>query len=188
MRTAKQLFCTGTIAVSLLSFCFTPVAEAATPASRFLQEEAFCFQQGTPLPGGWNVYYKLSASPLSGGGKNQIVGVHALERGTQVTNQVNSYLNQLVGTATLSASNTGVSGGDVIHVSLVGTSFGTNEGANTGLWNISLNLQLNKSSLNGRILGIKQFTPIANGTATAAPVFLYVDETITLMDSCPNGL
>lgn len=183
MHISKQAYRIGALALSLF---FVPFAGAVTPTNRFLHEEAFCFQQGKPLPGGWNVTYKLSGSPLSAGNKNQIVGVHALERGVQVTSQVNSYSNQLVGTATLTNANAGP--GETIQIALVGTSFGTNGGVDTGLWTFSYSLQLNKTSLNGRILGIKQFAAIANGAPTATPVTSYVDDTLTLMDACPSGL
>ncbi|TAN47329.1 MAG: hypothetical protein EPN21_17800 [Methylococcaceae bacterium] len=155
---------------------------AATPL------QTLCFQKGAPLLGGWSTIFRLQVPPLAEIKRNQIVAVHALEQGSQPTFPVNSYSNELTGTATYTLVNGGLGNGYEIQISLLGASYGTpnyGDTANKGLYNASYSLRLHKKSLNGRIIGTKQYTPASDPSATKVS---YIDDTLTLLPECPAGL
>lgn len=161
---------------------YAPYLAAATPA------KTLCFQKGEPLLGGWSTVFRLNAPQLTGIKRNQILAVHALEQGSQATFPVNSYSNELSGTATYTRVNGGLGSGDEIQISLSGSSYGTpsyGDTANSGLYTASYSFRLHRKSLDGRIIGTKQYTPAHDPSAATVS---YIDDTLTLLPNCPDGL
>jgi hypothetical protein len=172
-----------------------PMAEAGaaqpSPGSRFLNgETTICLQQGKPMPGGWSIVYKLHASPLASGKKVPLIAVNAVERGTQVTSVVNTYFSELSGTATLAQANNSLDEGEEIQLSLQGTSYGSTgvgDTANTGIYVATYALRLDKRTLDGSIVGYKQFVPVGD-TADISTAPTKRDDSLSLLSACPGDL
>lgn len=172
-----------------------PMAEAgaapSSPGSRFLGgETTVCLQQGQPKPGGWNIVYKLHAVPLASGKHAPLIAVNAVERGTQVSSVVNTYFSELSGTATVAAANNSLDEGEEIQLALQGTSYGSTgvgDTANTGVYVATYALRLDKKTLDGSIVGYKQFVPVG-GTADGSATLTTRDDSLSLLSACPGDL
>jgi hypothetical protein len=176
---SKKLICLATAgAMSVLTLAGASAAQADTKTA-IDKGGAFCFQFGSTEPGATRTVLTLDIAPADHPTKQPLWWASGVERGTNVDVLTENYVNNLNGTATLAKPNNGKPGAKLIHMSLTGTSFGSyTDPAKTGLWDLSFNLQLNRKTLKGKIVGLSVFTPISGTTAGTATT-LAIDEKIT---------
>lgn len=123
---------------------------------------SYCMQFDYPGPGGTRSVLSLDIDPADHPTKQRSWWVTGVEKATNPDVLVDNYVNALNGSATLAKPNNGVPGAKLLHLSLTGTSYGSDMDPNvTGIWELSYNLQLHRKTLKGRILGLSTFTPIA---------------------------
>ena len=153
---------------SAAALTLIPVAGAQADGQTALDKGgAHCLRFGYGGLGATQSVLSLDIDPADHPTKQRMWWVSGVERATNPDVLVDNYVNQLSGTATLAKPNNNVPGKKIIHMSLSGTSYGSDFDVNvTGMWQINYNLQLNRKTLKGKIVGLATFTPIAaDGTA-----------------------
>lgn len=143
------------------------------------QGGAFCFQYGSTAPGGTRIVLSLDIDPSDHLTKHKLWWASGVEQATNADVATENYVNTLTGTATLAKPNNGRPGPKLLQVAVTGTSFGSNtDPAVTGIWQLNYNLQLNRKSLNGKLVGVSVFTPIT-GTTAGTPATIALNEKVT---------
>lgn len=172
MFTRKLLAAGSAGALAVISLAGASTAQAAGKTA-IDKGGAFCFQFGYPAPGGTASSLALDIDPSDHPTKQRLWWVSGVEKGTNADVLLDNYVNNLNGTATLAKPNNNAAGPKLIHMALTGTSFGTDtDAAVTGLWELDYNLQLNRTTLKGTIVGLSTFTPVAaDGTPGAATTY-----------------
>lgn len=174
----RKLTIAGTVgALGLITLGGVGAAHADTKTA-IDKGGAFCFQYGSTAPGATRTTLYLDIDPADHPTKQRLWWASGSEKGSNADVAAENYVNNLTGTATLAKPNNGRSGAKLIHLGLTGTSFGSLEDPNTtGLWTLDYNLQLNRKTLKGKIVGLSVFTPIS-GTTAGTPTTMAMSEKI----------
>ena len=173
----RKLTCVGAAgAFGLITVAGVGTAQADTKTA-LDKGGVYCFQFGSSAPGATRTQLYLDIDPADHASK-RLWWASGFEKGSNADVQAQNYVNNLSGTATLAKPNNGRPGGKLIHLGLMGTSFGSyDDPTSTGLWQPSYNLQLNRKTLKGRIVGLSVFTPISGSTA-GTPLTVATDTTV----------
>ncbi len=149
-----------------------PVAGAQADSKTAMDKGgAYCFTFGYAGLGGTRSVLALDIDPADHPTKQRLWWISGVEKGTNADVLVDNYVNTLNGTATYAKPNNSVPGKKLIHMTLMGTSYGSDlDPSVTGMWQIGYTLQLNAKTLKGKILGLATFTPIAADGTAGTPV------------------
>jgi hypothetical protein len=183
--TARKLIRWGTAGAVALVVCAGAAPAQAAGNTAIDRGGAYCLRMGTTVPGATSTVFSLDIDPADHPTKQRLWWVSGVEKGTNPDVATQNYVNLLNGTATLAKPNNGRPGGQIIHMALSGTSYGTYLDVNEpGIWEQHYNLQLNPKTLQGTITGLSVFTPISGTTAGPATTLAF-SERIAAMN-CKN--
>lgn len=161
----KQLICIT--AASAMALIPLTAAQAATKTA-IDKPGAYCFQFGDTEPGATRRVLTLDIDPSDHPAKQRLWWASGVETASNPDDITENWVTNLNGTATVAKPNNGKPGPKLVHIALTGTSYGQNDDPNvTGVWAVEVNLQLNRKTLKGNIVGVETFTPIAGETAGA---------------------
>lgn len=150
----------------------TIVLSSAVEAKTVLSAKERCFQVGEPLNGGWRETLKIKPQQALTDKKGAVIETVGLAHGTKPVFPPLSYYNQFAGAASFIAAsgNDQEVIGNVVQIALVGTSYGTDTAAASGisgLWSFSYTLMLEPEKKGkipgGKLVGVDTFKPIGNG-------------------------
>lgn len=159
-------------------------AIASETAADFLKGGAFCFQVGTPIPGGWDTKIKLVSERAKGGAPKALSGVSGLYKGFKATYPPQSYISEMVGSATVASPNDNLQGPPTLNIGLSSSDYGLDPNSpSTGLWTGQYVLTLKTSDLSGKLTAKKYFTPIVNGKTPVETYSESIDQPVQLI-SC----
>ena len=164
-------------------------SEAIAPktAADFLKGGAFCFQVGTPIPGGWDTKIKLVSEHAKGGAPRVISVVSGLYKGFKATNPPQSYTSEMVGSATVASPSDNVQGPPSLDIGLSSSDYGLDPNSpSSGIWTGQYALTLKTSDLSGKLTAKKHFTPIVNGKPPVETYSESIDQPVQLI-SCKGS-
>ncbi|NDE57337.1 MAG: hypothetical protein EB071_10750 [Gammaproteobacteria bacterium] len=159
-------------------------ARASETAADLLKGGTFCFQVGTPIPGGWDTKIKLVSERAKGGAPRVISVVSGLYTGFKATNPPQSYTSEMVGSATVASPSDHVQGTPTLDIGLSSSDYGLDPNSpSSGIWTGQYALTLKTSDLSGKLTAKKHFTPIVNGKPPVETYSESIDQPVQLI-SC----
>ena len=143
---------------------------ATLEAKPVLSAAPRCFQIGDVKPGGWRTTLKIRPQQGLPDKQGTLVEVIALEHGEQAVHPPLEYTNELVGSATYIPPGGGTLVADAVQMSLVGTSYGSDDGTASGTrgvyaltYTLTLEPQVKNKIPGATLTGYKTFKPVGGG-------------------------
>ena len=158
----------------------------AVEAKTVLSAKERCFQVGEILNGGWRETLKIKPQQALTDKKGAVIETIGLAHGSKVVVPVLNYYNQFAGAASYIAAGDQEVTDNIVQIALVGTSYGTDTGAASGisgLWSFSYTLMLEPEKRGkipgGKLVGVDTFKAIGNGHDADPATTTLVDKTVS---------